>query len=192
MSACQPATRYFHRHAPLHLPPALRPALAPLIESVAFLSLRISEMDREVERLIAEQFPHARAVQQVPGVGPITALTFVLTVADHSRFRRSRDVGAYLGLAPRRRQSGDRDPSLSISKEGDVYLRSLLVEAAHFTLSHRAPDSDLRRWALAQLERSPTTRNRTTVALARRLAVLLHALWSSGEVYRPLSADPLL
>ena len=189
LPACD--ARYFHRHAPLHVPPALRPALSPLIESVAFLSLRIAEMDREVERLIIEQFPHARAVQQVPGVGPITALTFVLTVADHSRFRRSRDIGAYLGLAPRRRQSGDRDPSLSISKEGDVYLRSLLVEAAHFTLSNRAPDSDLRRWALAQLERSPTTRNRITVALARRLAVLLHALWSSGEVYRPLSADPL-
>lgn len=179
--------RYFHRKALVALPSQLRPALGPSIESIAFLSQRIAEMDRDLQRIIDSTFPHARLLQQVPGVGPITALTFILTLADSSRFRRSRDVGAYLGLIPRRRQSGLRDPRLSISKEGDSYLRSLLVEAAHFTLSHRAPDSDLRRWAKAQLDRRPSEHNTVVVALARRLAVLLHSLWRSGADYRPLS-----
>jgi len=189
LPACD--ARYFHRKAALGLPPDLRPALQPIIETIAGVSQRIAEMDRELEQIIDSRFPHARLVQQVPGVGPITALTFVLTIADSARFRRSRHVGPYLGLVPRRHQSGGHDPKLSISKEGDSYLRSLLVEAAHFTLSHRAPDSDLRRWAKAQLERRPTEHNTVVIALARRLAVLLHALWTSGEVYRPLSTDPV-
>jgi transposase len=189
LPACD--ARYFHRRAPSRMPLALQPALFPLAEELAALSARIAHLDRVIERLIEERFPDARRLQQVPGVGPITALTFVLTVADPTRFRRSREVGAYLGLVPRTRQSGDRNPRLPISKEGDSYLRSLLVEAAHFTLSNRAPDSDLRRWALAQLAASPAAHNRTTVALARRLAVLLHHLWVTGESYRPLTGEPL-
>jgi transposase len=180
--------RYFHRRALLALPPELRPALLPIVEQTAQVSERIAAMDRQVEEVIDGQFPDARLLQQVPGVGPITALTFVLTIADHARFRRSREVGAYLGLVPRRHQSGDRDPHLAISKEGDTYLRSLLVEVAHFTLSHRAPDSELRRWALARIERAPLERHTILVALARRMAVLLHALWESRQPYRPLQA----
>jgi transposase len=183
--------RYFHRRTPSRMPLALQPALFPLAEELASISARIANLDRVIERLIDERFPDARRLQQVPGVGPLTALTFLLTLADPSRFRRSRAVGSFLGLTPRSRQSGDRNPRLPISKEGDIYLRSLLVEAAHFTLSSRAPDSDLRRWALAQLAASPATYNRTTVALARRLALLLHHLWVTGEAYRPLSGEPL-
>ena len=190
LPACD--ARYFHRRALLHLPSELRPALLPVIEEAAETSRRIADMDRLVEQTIEQRFPHARRLQQVPGIGPITALTFVLTIAEHSRFRRSREVGAYLGLTPRRHQSGLRDPQLPISKEGDVYLRTLLVEAAHFTISHRAPDSELRRWALTRLERTPHERKTVIVALARRLAVLLHALWESAETYRPLPAEPSL
>ncbi len=178
----------FHRRAQKELVPHLQPALHPLMEEIATLTGRIRAMDRSIAEMIDSRFPDVRRLQQVPGVGPLTAVTFVLTLSDAGRFERSRTVGAYLGLTPRRRQSGERDPKLSISREGDTYLRSLLVEAAHYTMSNRGPETELRRWARRQVERSPSARNRVTVAVARRLAVLLHSLWESGEDYRPLTA----
>jgi transposase len=184
LPACD--ARYFHLRIPAQLDPQLAPALTPVSDAIALLSLKIGLLDAAVEELISSRFPDARLLQQVPGVGPITALTFVLTIADPTRFRRSRMVPAYLGLTPARRQSGRRDPELPISKHGDPYLRQLLVECAHFTLSHRAPDSDLRRWALSLTDGTKGQKKRAVVATARRLAVLLHHLWVSGEVYEPL------
>ena len=176
----------FHRKAAEHIPGGLRPALLPLVEAIGELTVRIAAAGREVEAL-CEAHPETAALRQVTGVGPITALTFVLTVEDPSRFPKNREVGAYLGLVPRQRESGERAPQLGIAKSGDAGLRRLLVQAAHYILGPFGPDTDLRRWG----ERYAGTgarnaKKRAVVAVARRLAVLLLALWKTGEVYEPL------
>ena len=179
----------FHRKMADHIPGGLRPALLPLVEAVGELTARIAAAGREVEAL-CEAHPETAALRQVTGVGPITALTFVLTVEDPSRFPKNREVGAYLGLVPRQRESGARAPQLGIAKSGDAGLRRLLVQAAHYILGPFGPDTydtDLRRWG----ERYAGTgagnaKKRAVVAVARRLAVLLLALWKTGEVYEPL------
>jgi len=122
----------------------------------------------------------------VPGVGPVTALTFVLSIEDPHRFAKSRDVGPYLGLTPRRDQSGDVDKQLRITKAGNTYLRKLLVGCAQYILGPFAPDSALRTWGLARAARGgKNAKKRAVVAVARRLAVLLHRLWVNGAVYTP-------
>ena len=178
--------RAFHRKVAEHIPAGLRPALLPLVETVGELSARIARAEREIEAL-CEAHSETAALRQVTGVGPITALTFVLTLEDPGRFPNNREVGAYLGLVPRQRDSGEREPQLGIGKSGDPHLRRLLVQAAHYILGPFGPDSDLRRWG----ERYAGTgarnaKKRAVVAVARRLAVLLLALWKSGEVYEPL------
>ena len=126
-------------------------------------------------------------LKQVKGVGTLIALTFVLTLEDPHRFRKSRDVGCYLGLQPGRRNSGQSEPQMHISKEGDPYLRTLLVQGAHHILGPFGADSDLRRWGLKLAERGGKSgKKRAIIAVARKLAVLLHHLWVSGEVYEPL------
>jgi transposase len=123
----------------------------------------------------------------VEGIGTLTALTFVLTLEDPYRFAKSRTVGAYLGLVPARDQSGDRDPQRRISKEGDEMLRKLLVGSAHYILGPFGSDSDLRRHGEKIASGgSKNAKKRAAVAVARKLAVLLHRLWISGEVYDPL------
>ena len=161
-------------------------ALLPLVEAIGELTVRIAAAGREVEAL-CEAHPETAALRQVSGVGPITALTFVLTIENPGRFPQNREVGAYLGLVPRQRDSGERAPQLGIGKSGDAGLRRLLVQAAHYILGPFGPDSDLRRWG----ERYAGTgagnaKKRAVVAVARRLAVLLLALWKTGEVYEPL------
>ncbi len=184
LPACD--TRYFVRQSSPHLEGGLRRAHGPLLELMTVVEQKIQGYDREIERLIGESYPAARLLQQVPGVGPLTALTYILVLDDPSRFRRSRDVAAYLGLVPRQRQSGERDPQLGITKSGDRYLRSLLVESANYILSSRCKETDLKRWGLAHLrEGDANTRRRVKVALARKLAVLLHSLWVAGSVYQP-------
>ena len=178
--------RAFHRKATEHIPDGLRPALLPLVEAIGELTTRIARTDRKIEAL-CEAHPETAALRQVTGVGPITALTFVLTIEDPGRFPKNRDVAAYLGLVPRRRDSGEREPQLGISKRGDPGLRRLLVQAAHYILGAFGPDTDLRRWG----ERYAGTgarnaKKRAVVAVARRLSVLLLALWKTGEVYEPL------
>jgi transposase len=123
----------------------------------------------------------------VEGIGPLTALTFVLTIEDPYRFEKSRSVGAYLGLVPARDQSGDSDPQKRISKEGDEMLRKLLVSCAHYIIGPFGGDSDLRRHGEKIASRgAKNSKKRAVVAVARKLAVLLHSLWVSGEVYEPL------
>jgi transposase len=119
-------------------------------------------------------------------VGPLIALTFVLTVADKERFQKSRDVGCYLGLRPKRSQSGQSEPELRITKEGDVYLRKLLVQGAQYILGRKGPDTDLKRWGTRLAVGGKRAKKRAVVAVARKLAILLHKLWSGGEVYEPL------
>jgi len=182
--------RSFHRVAAAHVPAILGAALYPVLEAIAVLTKQIHEMDRRVEQLGRERYPETGLLRQVKGVGPLTALTYVLTLEDPGRFRRSDDVGAYLGLVPRRRQSGKRDPELGITKAGDRDLRYLLVEAAHYLVGPFGEDSDLRRWALARLEHAgASAKKRTVIAVARKLAVLLHRLWVTGAVYEPLRKE---
>lgn len=176
----------FHKHAPAHLPPSLAVALSPLIAAIAATTSQIFAMDARVKELIETRYPAAIFVQQVHGVGPITSLTFVLTLADPTRFPKSREVGPFLGLTPRLRQSGDSSPQLRITKAGDTLLRSLLVQCAHYILGPFGEDSDLRRWGRERLERGGKNgKKRVYVAVARKLAVLLHRLWATGEVYDP-------
>jgi transposase len=165
----------------------LRAALEPLLTEVASLNQRIAEYDRRIEQIATQVHPEVALLKQVKGVGTLIALTYVLTVADPHRFRRSRDVGCYLGLRPGRRNSGSSQPQLHISKEGDRYLRTLMVQGAHYILGPFGQDSDLRRWGLKLSERGGSSaKKRAVVAVARKLSVLLHKLWVSGEVYEPL------
>jgi transposase len=165
----------------------LRVALEPLLAEVVSLTQRISDYDRRIEQIATEVHPEVARLKQVKGVGTLIALTYVLTVGDPHRFRRSRDVGCYLGLRPGRRNSGSSQPQLHISKEGDRYLRTLMVQGAHYILGPFGQDSDLRRWGLKLCERGGSNaKKRAVVAVARKLSVLLHKLWVSGEVYEPL------
>jgi transposase len=168
------------------LPPELGEALQPLVESIAELSDRIRQLDNRIRLLAQEHYPQAQRLQQVPGVGPITALAYVLTLEDPLRFGKSRMVGAYLGLTPRRDQSGLTDKQLPISKAGNRYLRKLLVGCAHYIIGPFGPDTALRRHGLAIAARGgKNARKRAAVAVARKLSVLLHRLWVSAEAYQP-------
>src|SRR5215211_2997691 len=182
------SARSFHKRASEHIPEALRPALGPILEVIASLTERIRDYERELETISKEHYPETELLRQVEGVGTLTALTFVLTVEDPYRFVKSHSVGAYsLGLVPAQDQSGDRNPQKHISKEGDEMLRRLLVGSAHYILGPFGSDSDLRRHGVKIASRGgKNAKKRAAVAVARKLAVLLHSLWMSGEAYEPL------
>jgi transposase len=169
------------------LSPELQSALEPLLAGIEELSEQIREYNERIEKLAQESYPQVGLLRQIKGVGTLIALTFLLTLEDPHRFRKSRDVGCYLGLQPGRRNSGQSEPQLHISKEGDPYLRTLLVQGAQHILGPFGVDCDLRRWGLKLAERGGRSgKKRAIVATARKLAVLLHHLWVSGEVYEPL------
>lgn len=169
------------------LPLELQKLLKPLLEQIESLTEGIQEVDKQLEQIARSEYPETALLRQVRGVGPMIALTFVLTLEDKSRFEKSRDVGCYVGLRPKRSESGERQPQLGITKEGDRYLRTLLVQGAHGVLHRRAPDTDLKRWGMQLAARGgKNARKRAIVAVARKLAVLLHRLWVTGEVYEPL------
>src|SRR5688572_23209979 len=179
--------RSFHKRAAAHIPEALRPALEPILQQIASLTERIRDYDRQLEAISDEHYPETGLLRQVEGIGPLTALTFVLTLEDPHRFEKSRSVGAYLGLVPATDRSGDSDPQKRISKEGDQMLRKLLVGSAHYVLGPFGSDSDLRRHGEKIASRGgKNSKKRAAVAVARKLAVLLHSLWISGEAYEPL------
>ncbi len=169
------------------LPAEIREALLPLVRLAAALSDCIKGYDKKIEKLGSEKYGPTALLRQVTGVGPITALAYVLTLENPERFAKSRDVGPYLGLVPKQEDSGDSQPQLGISKAGDTMLRKLLVGSAHYILGPFGPDTDLRRYGLRLCERGGKNgKKRAVVAVARKLAVLLHRLWVSGEVYEPL------
>jgi transposase len=172
-------------------PRELRALLAPVAQAIARLSTQIAAYDRRVNELCREEHPETRRLQQVVGVGPVTSLAFVLTIADPNRFRSNRQVGAYLGLRPRSDQSGASNRQLGIAKSGNPLLRRLLVQCAHHILGPFGPDTNLRRFGLAMRERGAgNAKKRAVVAVARRLAVLLLRLWRTGAKYEPLYAAP--
>jgi transposase len=165
----------------------LRDVLAPLLREVESLNERIKEYDERMEKIAQEVYPEVSWLKQVKGVGTQMALTYVLTIEDPYRFEKSREVGCFLGLKPGRRNSGNSEPQKKISKEGDRYLRTMMVQGAHYILGPFGEDSDLRRWGLKLAERGgKNAKKRAVVAVARKLAVLLHRLWVGGEVYEPL------
>lgn len=174
--------------AQLHeLPVELQESLKPLVQQVESLTKEIKESDVKIEQIARSEYPETELLRQVSGVGLLIALTFILTLEDRERFQKSRDVGCYVGLRPKRSSSGESQPQLRITKEGDIYLRKLLVQGAHHILGHRGPDTDLKRWGRKLAERGGrNAKKRAIVAVARKLAVLLHQLWVSGEVYEPL------
>jgi transposase len=168
-------------------PAELREVLRPLIETVESMTEKIHECDRKLEQIARDRYPETKLLKQVKGVGTLIALTFVLTLEDKTRFAKSRDVGCYVGLRPKRSESGESRPQLRITKEGDVYLRKMLVQGAHYVLGYRGPDTDLRRWGQKLSARGGrNAKKRAIVAVARKLGVLLHHLWATGEVYEPL------
>jgi transposase len=169
------------------LPAGVREVLLPLVRLVETLSSCIKGYDEAIEKLGSEKYPHTKLLRQVKGVGPVTSLAYVLTLENPERFARSRDVGPYLGLVPKQEDSGDSQPQLRITKRGDMMVRKLLVGSAHYILGPFGPDTDLRRYGLRLSERGgKNAKKRAVVAVARKLAVLLHSLWASGEVYEPL------
>jgi len=169
------------------LSPELRQTLQPLLSEVESLNDRIQEYDQRIAKMAREKYPETALLKQVKGVGDLIATAYVLTIEDPHRFRKSRDAGCFVGLQPGRRNSGESEPQMHISKEGDEYLRTLLVQGAHYILGPFGEDSDLRRWGQKLSARGgKNAKKRAVVAVARKLAVLLHRLWVSGEVYQPL------
>src|SRR5579864_3643595 len=171
-------TQQVGRELATTLSSALREVLEPLLQEVESLNERIQEYDQRIEKIAKEVYPEVTLLKQVKGVGTQIALTYLLTIDDPHRFAKSREVGCFLGLKPGRRDSGESQPQRGISKEGDRYLRTMMVQGAHYILGPFGEDSDLRRWGLKLAERGgKNAKKRAVVAVARKLAVLLHRLW---------------
>jgi transposase len=175
------------KRVPEQLPAELRATLQPVLETIDDLSRRIRAYDRAVDTACAESYPETEILRQIRGVGPLTSLVYVLVIGDPKRFPKSRKVGSYVGLRPKRDQSGQRDVPLGITKAGSPLLRRLLVQCAHYILGPHGDDCDLRRYGERIASRGGKVgKRKAVVAVARKLSVLLHRLWVTGEVYEPL------
>jgi len=180
------STEAFSRKALGSIPEGLRPALMPIIEAIEAVSEKIRSFDKEIATKMQERHPEAKRLSQVPGVGPVTSMGFVLSLEDPARFKKSRSVGAYLGLTAKRDQSGQTDKQLRITKAGDEYVRRLLVGCSHYILGAFGPDCDLRRFGLKLAARGgKNAKRRAIVAVSRKLGVMLHRLWVTGAAYDP-------
>jgi transposase len=169
------------------IPASIRGAVAPLLETIDHLNEQIHYYDQMEEQIARERYPKHWLLKQVDGVGVHTALTFMLTIEDPERFEKSRSVGSFLGMRPRKKDSGSSQPQLGITKAGDEFLRTTLVNCAHHILGPHGKDSDVKRAGQRICERGgKNAKKRAVIAVARKLAVLLHRLWVSGEVYEPL------
>lgn len=183
----------FAKKAAAAVPAALVPTVMPMLEVISQLTVQIRGFDRQIAALIDKRYAQAKKLMQIKGVGPITSLAYVLAVGDPKRFARSRVVGAYFGLVPAQRSSGDSNPQLRISKQGDPFVRRLLVQCAHYILGPYGDDCDLKRYGqrIVTAGGGKNVKKRATVAVARKLAVLLHRLLVSGQAYEPLRQRPL-
>ena len=185
-----PSTERFHKVVMEEVSEAVRQMIGPSVQALGELTVRIKTLELEINTLAKMKYPQTARLQQIPGVGPITALYFVLKIEDPSRFENVRDIGAYAGLCPRRDQSGESDPQLRISKRGDAYLRRLLVSAAQYILGPFGPASALREYGLMlAADGTRRAKKRAVVAVARKLSVLLLSLWKNQTLYRPFP-DP--
>lgn len=180
------STESFHLRLREEMPKELEPALEPIMKSIKELTTRIRHYDKLIGKLCNEKYPETDRLRAISGVGPVTSLAFILTIEEHSRFKKSRDVGSLLGLVPKRDQSGQKDKQLGITKAGDSYMRSLLVGSAQYILGAFGPDCDLREFGLKLAARGgKNAKRRAVVATARKLAVLMHKLWASEDAYEP-------
>jgi len=169
-----------------HIPKDLIAAAVPCLNTISEMTQKIRNMDRQIEILCTKSYPETLVLRDIAGVGPLTALGYILTLEDPDRFKKSRDVGPYLGLTPKRNQSGKTDKPLSITKAGNIYLRRLLVGAAHYILGPFGPDCHLREYGNRIASRGgKVAKRKAVVAVARKLAVLMHHLWKTGSVYEP-------
>ncbi len=186
------STSAFRSKAVAHVPEPIRSVVTPMLETLEQLEKRIRDFDREIQRLCQEQHPETGVLRQVRGVGPVLALAYVATIESPARFASSRTVGNYVGLAPAQYASGAKTPELRISKRGDGFLRRLLVNAAAYILGPFGEDSDLRRYG-ERIARSGSQRDkaRARIAVARKLACLLHHLWRTGSIWDPNYAASL-
>lgn len=181
------STAAFVNAAKDSIPEALQSALMPMLNQIDELTKVIAGYDRQVEKLVEERYPEVARLTQIKGVGTLTGLAFVLVLEDAARFRSSRSVGAFLGLTCKKDQSGDEDPQRGITKAGDHLLRRLLTQSAQYILGPFGEDCDLRRHGEKIAARGgKRAKKRATTAVARKLSVLMHRLWVSGETYEPL------
>lgn len=175
---------YFFRKAPEQVPPHLQTACAPLFAALTLIHEQLLEIERQTQRIVKERYPVVERLLDVPGVGLRTAFAFVTTLEDPRRIRGTRNCGAYLGLTPRQRESGSSSPQLGITKTGDRDLRRLLVLCGHHLLGPLGKDCRLRRWGLQLCERGGrNAKKRAVVAVARKLAIHLLAIWKNGQAY---------
>ena len=181
----------FARKARAFVAKDLRPMLWPMLDQIQSLTDQVRYFDREIKRLCEEEYAETARLTQVQGVGPITALCFVLTLEDPSHFRNGRSVGAYLGMTPRQHESGDSSPELHITKAGDRTLRRLLVSCAQYILGPFGEESDLRDWGLRLAARGgKNAKKRAVVATARKLSAILYALWNQPTAFEPRRNGP--
>ena len=184
------STEAFAGKALKEIPAELRAAVDPLIEVIAEITKQIRRQDKHVEQLAEESYPETWKLRKIKGVGALTALAYRLTLGDARRFNKSRTVGAFVGLCPRQQKSGQQEPQLRITKAGDDFLRRLLVGSAHYILGPFGPDCDLRRFGKRLTERGgKNAKKRAVVAVARKLAVLMHRLWITDQEYVALRGD---
>lgn len=184
-----PNTASFARHARKTLQAGHASVLVmiePSLQVLDIMTEQIRALEKSIETTACEKYPETEFLTQIAGVGPLTSLTFVLTVGDPTRFRRRRDVASYFGLVPKRDQSGETDKQLRISKAGDSYMRRLLVNAAQYILGPFGPDCALKRQGIKLAERGGgRAKKKAVIAIARKLAVLMLALWYDEELYEP-------
>lgn len=179
------STKTFHGRVHELVPAALQAGLMPLVDELRSLHVRIRSLDKAIDAMAA-RYPPVERLTPIRGVGNLTALAYVLSIDDPSRFKKSRDVGPFVGLTPRKHASGEKDPQLSITRCGNPYLRRILVQAAHYILGPFGPDCSLRRYGLRINERGGKhAKKRAAVAVARKLAVLMHRLWVGETPYDP-------
>jgi transposase len=180
------STKAFHKRVGELVPAHLQPALVPLLEELGTIHLRIQRLDDTIQREIAARYPAVERLTQVDGVGTLTALAYALSIGDPSRFKKSRDIGPFVGLCPRKHSSGESDPQLSITRAGNPFLRRILVQSAQYALGPFGPDCELRRHGEKLVLRGgKCAKKRAVVAVARKMAVLLHRLWVNTSPYDP-------
>lgn len=182
------STDCFETKIAWQIPKSMRHGLIPILRTIQTINQRIKELDVRIAQLSKRKYPQTELLRQVNGIGPLNALAMVLTIGDPTRFKNSRQVGRYFGLVPKKRQSGNSNPQLGITKEGSAFSRHLAVTAAQYVLGRYGADSDLRRYGLRIIERnggSKYAKKKAVVAVARKLAVLCHHLLLRGDVYDP-------
>jgi transposase len=177
----------FHKKVVSHIPQELQQSIEPVLELIEQITLQIKKFDQKIEEISKERYPETELLRQVKGVGPLTALAYILTLESPEKFQKSRQVGPYLGLTPRRDQSGETDKQLRITKAGSPFLRKLLINSAQYILGPFGEDCKLQRFGLRLASQGgKNAKRKAVVAVGRKLSVLLHRLWKFGEIYDPL------